>query len=83
MVRRRNSHYGAFELEGIRVEVVGALQKRRADGTWEPPVDVTERRTFVDLGDVRVPVLSLAYEVAAYERLGRSKRAALLAEYVE
>ncbi|WP_433629873.1 nucleotidyltransferase domain-containing protein [Halomicrococcus sp. NG-SE-24] len=77
------SHFGALELDGVRVELMGGVQKRRADGTWEPPVDVTEHRVFVDAGGVRVPVLSLRYEAEAYERLGRSERAALLSEHVE
>lgn len=77
------SHFGVLDVDGIEVEVMGALQKRRPDGTWEPPVDVTEHRTFVTVDDTRVPVLSLSYEADAYERLGRTERAALLAEYAE
>lgn len=77
------SHYGALELNGVRVEVMGALQKRRTDGTWESPVDITEHRRFVDIVDIRIPVLSLQYEAEAYERLGRSARAALLSEYAD
>ena len=60
---------------------MGAVQKRRSDGAWEPPVDVTEHRRFVDLDGRSVPVLSLQYEAAAYERLGRQERAALLSEH--
>lgn len=75
------SHFGAIDLHGVRVEIMGAVQKRRDDGTWEPPVDVMDHRTVVDTGHVRVPVLSLEYEAKAYERLGRSERAARLAEY--
>lgn len=77
------SHFGAVEITGIRVEVMGNLQKRQNDGTWGPPVDVTKHRTTVDLGDIRIPVLSLRYEAEAYKQLGRTKRAALLAEYAE
>ena len=77
------SHFGAIELNDVRVEVMGALQKRQTDGAWEPPVNITEHRTFVDLGDIRVPVLSLHYEAEAYKRLGRTERAALLAEYAK
>nr|WP_247003564.1 hypothetical protein [Halosolutus gelatinilyticus] len=58
---------------------MGALQKRRNDGTWEEPIDVTDHRTVVD--GVGIPVLSLDYETRAYERLGRSERVALLSEY--
>jgi hypothetical protein len=77
------SHFGALVLDGIRVEVMGAVQKRRPDGTWEPPVDISEHRTVVDVDGMRIPVLSLDYEAAAYERLGRSARAALLSEHAE
>lgn len=98
------SHFGVLAVGGVRVEVMGALQKR-VDGNWEPPVDVAERRTWIAVdgrhgapaddwsdrgadpggteGDAsfRVPVLPLAYEATAYERLGRSERAALLREH--
>ncbi|ELY49665.1 nucleotidyltransferase domain-containing protein [Natronorubrum bangense] len=77
------SHFGAFELDDVRVEVMGAIQKRQSDGTWEPPVDISEHRRFVDLDDIRIPVLSLQYEAEAYEALGRSERANLLSEYIE
>ncbi|WP_254765732.1 nucleotidyltransferase domain-containing protein [Salinilacihabitans rarus] len=80
---RIRSHFGAFEVEGVRVEVMGAVQKRRADGRWESPVDVAAHRREVSLDGVCVPVLSLAYEARAYERLGRTERAALLREHVE
>lgn len=80
---RIKSHFGALELDGVRVEIMGAVQKRRADGTWEPPVDITAHRTVVDVGGRSIPALSLRYEAAAYERLGRSERAALLSSYAE
>lgn len=77
------SHFGVLELEGIRVEVMGAVQKRRNDGTWEPPVAISEHRTFVEVQGTRIPVLSLQYEAEAYEQLGRSDRAELLAAYAD
>lgn len=77
------SHFGVLELEGVRVEVMGALQKRLDDGTWEAPIDITDHRGFVDVGGVRIPVLSLAYEAEAYERLGRAARAELLREHAD
>ncbi|WP_247729469.1 nucleotidyltransferase domain-containing protein [Halovivax limisalsi] len=74
------SHFGAFELDGVRVEVMGDLQKR-VDGEWEPPVDVSAHREYVSLAGEPVPVLSLSYEAIAYDRLGRDERAELLREY--
>lgn len=74
------SHFGAFEVNGVRMEVMGDLQKR-VDGDWESSVDVAEHRKFVSLGGTEIPVLSLEYEARAYERLGRSDRAELLRKY--
>lgn len=78
---RVKSHFGAVELHGLRVEIMGAVQKRRPDGTWEAPVEIEPHRTFVELDGRSVPVLSLTYEADAYERLGRHERAELLAAH--
>jgi hypothetical protein len=77
------SHFGRLVVEGITVELMGALQKRRSDGHWEPPVDVARHRTFVPMDGVRVPVLDLGYEERAYRRLGRIERADLLRSVLE
>lgn len=77
------SHFGALDLGGIRVELMGGVEKRRPDGTWDDPVDIAAHREFVSVRDQRVPVLALAYEAEAYARLGRSERAALLAEHAD
>lgn len=75
------SHFGAFALDEVRIEVMGDLQKR-VDGEWEPPVDITAHREYVTLAGAPIPVLSLSYEANAYDRLGREERADLLREYV-
>lgn len=45
-------------------------------------VDRLAHRVFVELEGRKVPVLSLEYEVLAYERLGRRERAELIKRYV-
>jgi len=80
---RIKSHFGALELNGVRVEIMGAVQKRRPDGTWEPPVAVDANRTVVELDGREIPVLSLEYEAEAYDQLGRDERAALLADHAD
>lgn len=79
---RVRSHFGRLVLADVPVEVMGGVQKRRLDGTWEPPVDVAEHRETVSVEGLDVPVLSLEYEAEAYKRLGRQERATLLAEHV-
>jgi len=48
------------------------------DGSWTEPVDVRANSTFVEFKGLSVPVMSLAHEVLAYERLGRVDRVAVL-----
>ena len=69
------SHWGELEIEGVKVEVMGALQKKRPDGTWEPPVEVELHREFVPFEGMMVPVLSLKHEEQAYRKLGRTEKA--------
>jgi hypothetical protein len=72
---RIRSYLGLLVVEGVDVEIMGGLQKRLEDGGWEPPVDPAAHRRLVHYGSLTVPVLSLEYEAAAYERLGRAERA--------
>ena len=69
------SHWGELEIEGVKVEIMGALRKKRPDGTWEPPVEVERHREFVPFEGMTLPILSLEYEEQAYRKLGRTEKA--------
>ena len=77
------SHFGAFELNGVTVEIMGDIQKKLADGTWEAPINPQDHRVWVAWEGLRVPVLSLDYEYQAYLKLGRLEKAALLKRYLD
>lgn len=79
---RIQSHFGVLAVEGVRVEIMGALSKRLPDGTWEPPVNPADHLRFVEIEQMRLPVLDLAYEYTAYLTLGRSDRAELLRQWL-
>ena len=72
------SHLGALRLEGVQVEIMGDVQKRCGDGTWEAPVNVGRHKQLIEVEGVQVPVLSLEYEREAYSLLGRSDKVRLL-----
>jgi hypothetical protein len=69
------SHLGKFEIAGIQVEVMGDIQKRLENQSWEEPVRVESYRQWVEIDGVQVPVLSLEYEYQAYLRLGKTSQA--------
>lgn len=71
---RIKSHFGAFELEGVVVEIMGDVQKFY-DGKWEEPIDIDRHKKYLTFEGIEVPVLDLSYEAKAYRRYGRLKRA--------
>ncbi len=76
------SHFGVLEIGGVRVEIMGDVQKLLSDGSWEDPIDPAEHRLSVETEGIQVPVLNLAYECSAYEALGRSDRADFLRNWL-
>lgn len=79
---RIRSHFGALLVDGITVEIMGDIQKRRDDGSWEAPVDLNRHKRLVEVEGMSVPVLSLEYEYGAYRRLGRMDKAAMLEKWL-
>jgi hypothetical protein len=79
------SYFGAFEIDGVKVEIMGDLQKRITPqpAVWEEPVKVEDHRRWVDVEEMRIPVLSLEYEYQAYLKLGRTERAAQIKRWLE
>lgn len=77
------SHFGRLRIEGVVVEVMGALRKRDREGEWTTPVPIDRHREFVEFRGRPIPVLSLEYEATAYERLGRTERAARLRAHAD
>lgn len=79
---RIRSHFGALLIDGVEVEVMGDVQHRLEDGSWEDPVDLVLHRRFVHVEDMSVPVLSVEFAYQAYLKLDRVKTAELLARWL-
>ena len=76
------SHFGELSILGMKVEIMGAVQKRLPSGEWEPPVEVRDHRRFVEVDGMKLPVLSLDYEERAYRILGRLDKANLIKQWL-
>jgi len=79
---RIRSHFGALMIDGIKVEIMGNIQKRLEDGTWEEPVNLKYHKRVVEVQGMQVPALSLEYEYRAYLRLGRIDKAEMLRKWL-
>lgn len=85
---RIRSHLGTLAIDGIRVEIMGDIQKRLEEEpgsapVWEEPVKVEDHRQWMEIEGMQVPVLSLEYEVQAYLRLGRTEKAEMLRAWLK
>ena len=77
------SRLGKLGIDGIQVELIGAVQKRLPAGGWEEPVQVASHRLWVELQGLSIPVLSLEYEYEAYRHMGRAEKAALIRKWLD
>jgi hypothetical protein len=71
------SYFGALELAGTEVELMGDVE-HRIDGQWRPADDVVTHREFLTVEGRDVPVMSLDHERRGYGATGRAHRVALL-----
>lgn len=83
LAEKIRSHFGALQIDGIKVEIMGDIQKRNDDGSWDDPVDLNRNKLFVEIEGMTIPVLSLEYEYQAYIKLGRVEKANMLKEWLE
>ena len=71
---RIRSFFGELDIDGIKVEIMGDIQKDAGSG-WGPPSDLPAWIRWVDVDVLSVPVLDLELEYAAYQMLGREEKA--------
>ena len=72
------SHFGTLEIDGVKVEIMGDVQKRITEQTWEEPIRVECYRRWVQIDGMQIPVLSLEYEYQAYLKLDRNEKAEMI-----
>ncbi len=80
---RIRSHFGMLCVDGVKVEIMGDIQKRLPDGEWDEPPDLPAYTKRLLVEGMSVPVLTLVYEHEAYLRLGRIERAQLLRAWLD
>lgn len=53
------------------------------NGRWDSPPDLTKHREFIQFDGMELPVLSLAHELEAYEKMGRRETAVILQQWLD
>jgi hypothetical protein len=77
------SHFGALSIDGVKVEIMGDVEKRVDEASdWAAPPDLTQVKRYVQVDQMRVPVMDLEYEYEAYLSMGRTATAKLLRDWL-
>ncbi len=77
------SHFGTLEIGGITIEIMGDVEKKLANGSWDKPPNLEVHKEYIQHEGMKLPVLSLEYEYDAYLKLGRHKKAELLKNWLD
>ena len=77
------SYHGQAEIHGLQVELLGDIRHRQPDGTWSMALDLPSILVWVEWRALKIPVLSLAHEAVAYEKMGRLQKAALIRDAIQ
>jgi hypothetical protein len=80
---RIRSYLGALAIDDIKVEIMGAIQKRIDEHRWEEIVKVEKYRKWVEIEGMQIPVLSLEYEYQAYLKMGRVEKAEMIKDWLQ
>lgn len=80
---RIRSFFGKLEIDQVQIDIMGDVQTRFSDQDWLPPVEIETHRIWLPFETQHVPVLPLEYEYQAYQRMGRSERAAILRAWLD
>lgn len=79
---RIRSHFAVMMIDGVRVEIMGDIQKR-VGNEWEPAPDLNRYIHHIRIDGIEIPVLDLNYEYIAYLKLGRYERAMILKSFID
>lgn len=79
---RIRSYFGVFEIDGIKIEVMGDMQHMLPDQKWDSPVSLESIRDWVDYADMHIPVITLEHEAKACQKMGRTEKAETIKNFL-
>ena len=79
---RIRSYFGKLLIDGVRVEIMGDIEKLTSDGLWLPTPPLRSIAETIIYSEMCIPVLSLEYEYQAYMLMERTGKAQLLRDWL-
>jgi hypothetical protein len=69
------SYFGKLEINGVQVDIIGEPKMRKNESEdWKKKSDLSKEIIILDLGEFKIPAMSLDSELEAYKTLGRIEK---------
>ena len=75
------SHFGVYEINGIRIEVMADLEYKNMNGNWQK--SIWDKIVKQKIDDLIVPMFTIKDELKSYEDLGREEKAMKIREFMK
>ncbi|MFW9853060.1 MAG: nucleotidyltransferase domain-containing protein [Candidatus Thorarchaeota archaeon] len=77
------SHYGALNINGIEVEIIGFIEFQNEDGTWYGGRELEDVKWIFKLDNIEIPLMKLESQLKGYKRIGRKSRITLIEDWLK
>jgi predicted nucleotidyltransferase len=77
------SHYGALNIDGIEVEIIGFIEFQNEDGTWYGGRKLEDVKRIFKLDNIEIPLMKLESQLRGYKRIGRKSRIRMIEEWMK
>lgn len=76
------SHFGKGQIAGVVFEIMGDVRVLLPDRQWRKKVDLRKHRHWVSWQGWQVPLLSIQYEIQAYQEMGRFDKVEIMKDWL-
>jgi len=72
------SYFGVIEINFCKIEFFGEIENLLSNNSWEAHIEWEKNITEIIIGKIKVPVITLEYELIVCNKLFNVERAALI-----
>ena len=77
------SHYGALNIFGIEVEIIGFIEFKSEDGTWHGREKLEEVTKFFEIENMKIPLMKIESQLRGYTNIGRTDKIELIEKWLK
>ena len=77
------SHFGALNINGIEVEIIGFIEFQDEDGIWSVGRKLEDVHHIYELDEMEIPLMNIDSQLLGYRRAGRTEKIELVEKWLD